>query len=507
MRTINQYKRSVIALLILLLIIQGAIAQQHKDTLQWCKQLKEAGNIKDSYSLLKDYLHHQPKDFNALWFTAKLAYWNYEIEPAEQFYQSAIALQPKNLYLKLDYSMMLVEIAKFEGAIPLLKEYLKYDSLSKDAQIYLAKAYYWQGMTSEGLAVLNKVPATIQNNNSIKALRKEIKLVRATNLTIKGGYNFDDQPLHDIVAGIQFSKNNSNLCNWSIAGNSHSFSNDSLNNKAYELHVGNKFTFYNAGMQINAQAGIVSLPFASSTDFTGAIGITKKIVNGISLLVEAEKKPYFSTISSTQTKVMQTVVTAAINIDNLKAFTGRIQYQQQMFDGANVNSFSAWALTPAVKWKKLSAKAGYSYQMSDANNNTYTATMTLDSIRKYYPTSVNIPAVYTPYFTPKSQTIHSLLLWFNYQPTGKLSFTATGSIPLYASLSNPYLFLNTNTTNNTILSKSYTTQTYSPIDFHFNMQYHISERISAKAGYAYLKTSYYSGQFIDASLNILLLHE
>ena len=507
MRTINQYKRPVIALVILLLIMQGAIAQQHKDTLQWCKQLKEAGNMKDSYSILKDYLRHHPKDFNSIWFTAKLAYWNYEIVSAEQYYQSAISLQPNNYYLKLDYAMMLVEIARYNEAIPILTQYLKYDSLSKEAQIYLAKAYYWQGMTREALSVLNKVPGSLQNNGSIKALKHEIELVRATNLSIKGGYNFDDQPLHDVVAGIQFSKSNSNLCNWTIAGNSHFFSNDSLNSKAYELQIGNKFTFYNAGMQINARLGLASLPFANSTDPTGGIGITKKLINGISLLVDAERKPYFSTIASTQTKVMQTVATAAINIDNLKAFTGRIQYQQQIMDGSNIHSFSAWALSPAIKWEKLSAKAGYSYQMADADNNTYTARLSLDSIKKYYPTSVNIPAIYTPYFTPKSQTIHSLLLWLNYQPTGKLSFTATGSIPLYATLSNPYLYLNTDATNSTILSKAYTTQTYTPIDFHFNMQYHISERVSAKAGYAYLKTSYYSGQFIDASLNIILLHE
>ena len=100
-----------------LLLANNSFAQQKKDTRQFSKDLKDAGNIKDSYKILKTYLKDHPKEFNALWFCAKLAYWNWDIDNAKKNYQTCLAQQPKNYYLKLDYAMMLVELGNYNEAI------------------------------------------------------------------------------------------------------------------------------------------------------------------------------------------------------------------------------------------------------------------------------------------------------------------------------------------------------------------------------------------------------
>jgi thioredoxin-like negative regulator of GroEL len=488
-----------------LLMHTTTYSQEHRDTLQFCKGLKDAGNIKDSYRILKTYLNKHPKEFNAIWFTAKLAYWNWEIDNAKNYYQSAFSIQPKNYYLKLDYAMMLVEIGEQEEAIVHLEQYIKYDSLSKDAQLYLAKSYYWQGNTSEALRVLNHLPVQLKNNELVKELRHEILLVRATNLDIKTGYDFDDQPLKHITAGAAIHKYESNLLNWSVEANTHQFKTDSSSTNAYSLEAGNKFSFYKLGMQLHTRLGATSLPFANTTLFTGALGIQKKLYPGISLLLSAERKPYFFTSTSTQVSVLQTEATAAIAVENLKQFSGKLQYQQQLFDGNTIKSFSAWVLTPALKLNKFSIKAGYAYQQADADVNNYTSNKSIDSLFAHYTTPVT--GYYIPYFTPKSQQIHSALLWLNYKPSGRFSLTATGSYGLSASLSNPYLYLTNLPTDGPMLAKAYTSQTYTPIDASLKVLYKFNERVSANASYEYHKTNFYTGQFINATINILLLNE
>ena len=232
----------------LIIIVTTAFAQQKKDTLQYSKDLKDAGNIKDSYKILKGYLANHPKEFNAIWFSAKLAYWNWEVDNAKQYYHTALSLQPKNYYLKLDYAMMLTETGEFDEAIEHLSQYIQYDSLSKDAQLYLAKAYYWKGNTGEALKVLNNLPTKLKNNESVKELRHEIALVRATNLGVKAGYDYDDQPMKHFSSGVSLSKYENNFLNWLVEAKTHYFNSDSGNTNAYSLDAGNKFSFYNLGM-------------------------------------------------------------------------------------------------------------------------------------------------------------------------------------------------------------------------------------------------------------------
>ena len=489
----------------LIIIVTTAFAQQKKDTLQYSKDLKDAGNIKDSYKILKGYLANHPKEFNAIWFSAKLAYWNWEVDNAKQYYHTALSLQPKNYYLKLDYAMMLTETGEFDEAIEHLSQYIQYDSLSKDAQLYLAKAYYWKGNTGEALKVLNNLPTKLKNNESVKELRHEIALVRATNLGVKAGYDYDDQPMKHFSSGVSLSKYENNFLNWLVEAKTHYFNSDSGNTNAYSLDAGNKFSFYNLGMQLNTHIGATIMPFANSTAFTGGLGIDKKLYKGFSLQLGAERKPYFFTIASTHTKVMETEATAAISINNFKNFSGKIQYQQMMFDGGNIHATSAWVLSPALKWNKLSVKAGYSYQYADADNNNYSSTKSLDTLIAHSTTTIT--GVYNPYFTPKSQSVHSALLWLNFKPTGRLNITASASVAFSASLLNPYLYLNNNSSNVTYIAKGYSTQTYTPLNFNLKIQYNISERVSAQANYAYQKTNFYAGQFIDATINILFLNE
>lgn len=479
-----------------------AAAQQKSNTLDACKTEAANGQYKKAFHTLKPYALKHPEDFDVQWFAAKLAYWNWDVVAAKTFYKKALALKKEHLYVRLDYAKMLVDIGDYGIALPLLQQYVQFDKWSEEAQLYYIKALYYSGNLTAALHALHQMPDYMQNGNEVQTLNKEIRFRHGYNLQLTADFANDDQPLKTTSPSFNINRQNSALLHWQLNGNFHNFHKEANNTSAYVMEVGNQLHLLKLHQQIDVHLGVSNLS-NHSNETVGGINIKQALLQHVALGIDAERKPYFYSLASTQTAIFYNSFAASLSFNDFKMWSGKVQWQQQQFDDDNsITNLSGWLLSPALKWKWLRVKAGYSYQSANATTNHYSPTITVDSFLVNYDSTRKIPGVYTPYFTPAHQTIHAALLWLEIKPSNKFIFTATANFTFSASLDNPYFFLNKDNSNNVFIDKGFSQQTYQPAHYKADLSFKHSEQLQLGLGYEYLKTNYYEANYFRCYLLI-----
>ncbi|MFH1937409.1 MAG: hypothetical protein ABIK52_07600, partial [Bacteroidota bacterium] len=125
------------------------VAQPVFDTLEQAKQLRDNGKLKAAMKLLEPYHADHPTDLNSSWIYAQTAFWNKRYGLSQELYELTIWYHPENLYLQLDYAKMLVDIGKYEKAMPYLQNFLVYYPGNTEVQLSLAKMDFWKGKYKE----------------------------------------------------------------------------------------------------------------------------------------------------------------------------------------------------------------------------------------------------------------------------------------------------------------------------------------------------------------------
>ena len=494
-------KLTLLFVILFSIACQFVYAQSSSNVLNECKTEAANGHYKKAFRTLKPYAVKHPEDFDMQWFAAKLAYWNWDVVGAKTFYKKALALKKEHLYVRLDYAKMLVDIGDYGFAIQLLKQYIQFDKWSADAQLYYIKAQYYSGNLTAALDAIHQMPDYMQQGNEVAALKKEIRFKHGYNLLLANDFVNDDQPLKTISPSLNIGRQHSALLNWQAAGSFQSFQNDVINTNAHVVELSNKMNVLRWHQQWNVHLGMSSLSKQSS-ETIGGIEVQQSLLKHFSLGLEAERKPYFYSLASTQTAVVYNSFATSLSTNDFKKFSGKLQLQQQQFDDKNaITNASVWLLSPSLNWKWLSIKAGYSYQSSNATINHYAPTISIDSFLTNYDSTRKIPGVYSPYFTPANQTIHAALLWLEMKPSKKLVFTVTANFTLSASLDNPYFFLNKDNNNNVFFDKGFVKQTYQPAHYKADLSFKQSKQWQLGLGFEYLKTNYYEANYFHCYLS------
>ena len=501
-------KKLWLSFVFLIFISFSLQAQNQEDTIGTCKKLINSGKTAEAYSLLKVYTSRHPKDFSTVWYTARIAAWNWDTKNAKQYYEQAIALQPKDFYIKLEYGKMLVDVGQYEKAFDYLNDYISFDGKSLEAQLYLITAYFYNGNTKLALETINDLPDNQKNNPAVKKLQHQILLYRATNLNFSTVYSTDDQPLNIMMPSLEIAKQTSDSWNWYAKGGMNLFSNDTLHHSSYFAQIGNHFYFKKIKTQAEAAIGVSNLSTTNKFSGTGKLSVSKKMFNIFSINLQTERLPYLYSISSTETNVMQTNVIGALVFDDYKHFTGRIQYLKQLYnDNNSIQSYSAWFLKQVFKSKGFKFKLGYAFAYSNADKTEYTSTVSLDSAEHLSATQA-IPAIYNPYFTPATQKINGVLAWAEIKFAKKAVLTLSGNIPVYATLLNPKVYIDSTSNSNVKFATSFSPEQYYPMDLKADFSYKASEIFLLNIGYQYLRTSFYTAQYINVSLHFKILsHE
>jgi predicted Zn-dependent protease len=120
-------------------------AQNQSDTLSWARDLSKKGQFEAAVQLLVPFVKTHPNDVNAPWVLGQNYLWMGQLPLAKKFYKKAVALNPDNDYLCIDYARALLEMGEAQECVKTLVAFERKGKIYSDAKYLKAKAFYWQG--------------------------------------------------------------------------------------------------------------------------------------------------------------------------------------------------------------------------------------------------------------------------------------------------------------------------------------------------------------------------
>ena len=500
---------SRILVVIILLINSNLIAQTTKFSPSFEKtdQLINDNKLDEAYKLMKTYHISYPSDFFTAWKTAQLAYWTWDIENAKRYYKATLKLE-NNIIVKNDYAKMLFAIGDYKESQLVFAELRTNNPESAEIWGYSIKSYYYNNELSKAMLLYKELPESLQSNWDLIVLKNEIADYKATQINLSVNYINDNQPLYTLSPTIRVSKMHNSYLNWYVEGTFNNFSNDTLSNNSKTLKMGNKFIFNKLKLNAELAVGATVLPKIEENAVIGGLYLTKKITKGIDLRGELSRNPYYYSLMSTSDLVLQDNAGIAIAINNLKKFSGNIQYQKQIFQDDNtISAMSFWFLSPAIGTQIINAKIGYAFEVMDSEKDNFTSTKSIAQIIQDYANTTTIEGIYVSYFTPQNQKIHRALLNIQLKPSSKLEINLQGSYGFQADWENPYLFLNEDNLGVLFIDKNFTSEKFNPSQYKADLNYTLNKKWQLGLNYNYFKTAFYSANTFLINLNYKIISE
>jgi len=472
-----------------------------RDSLEMAKNLRKQGKYKDAYKLLRRSEAGHPHDLNITWLYAQTALWTGHIAVSEKAYADAMRDHPGNYYLMLDYARMLVEIGEYSRALPLISAYLKFDPESVDANLLMGKMDYYKSQYPAAKGWLDKVISKEPENQDAGKLRHEIYLARSPHFGINGGFTTDDQPMTTITPSVVFGLFLHTLSDLHITLAAPIFQNSGKTREAYWLSATNTAVFPDSKTSMTLGAGILRYPSGKKMNWTGNFGISKTLIRQLDLGLEFDRAPYFYTLSSIDTSLMQNHAALSLAWNESKTWTGRltIEGSKYSWDHHNTYGFNFWGFAPPLKLSVFEFRIGYGFNYSTANQNRFTSQKTLQEILTNFDSAAPIKGVYNPYFTPKDQQVHSVLGSVDFRPSKSLLMGISANYGFYATARIPYLYLNTTASG---FETGFLRTAFHPVEASAFAEFRLSEQIHLKLEYKYRKTYYYTSNYAGFGLNI-----
>jgi tetratricopeptide (TPR) repeat protein len=484
-------------------------SQSVSDTLNLAKQLRGEGKIQQSYSLLKKAYAHHPDELNVAWLTAQTAFWANRIGKSGKLYEKAVQSNPKNLYLQLDYAKMLVNTGNFKKAVPLLDNYLAYDSANAQALTALSRIFFWRCRYTEADRLVTKALKSDPKYPEASSLYKEIVLARAPYLKIGAGYGSDDQPMQTLSTVVEAGFYLHALSALHFTFQAPVFIRDGKTANAFIFQAGNISFISRANLTIGLDAGVVKFPDNNHYALTVNLDIDKIILRHLVLSVSAQRNPYFSTRSSIDSVVIQNHLSGSIGWNNRNSWNGEMGVDAftYPFDHNLTYSGYAWVFGPPMKFSVFRLQLGYGYNYSNSKKSRYGPEKSLPDILSGYDANSKIEGVYNPYFTPNDQQVHSLLLAFTCHPLKWMDLSLNANAGFYATTQVPYLYLDKDATDSTILRTGFAPAGFNPITVRLQALMKLSDVVHLQVDYSFMSTYFYSSHYAGVGLNIRFPHE
>ena len=487
------------------------VAQPVIDTLEQVKALRDQGNLKAALKLLEPYNAAHPKDLNSSWLYAQTAYWSKHNKLSQEVYESAIGYNPENLYLQVDYANMLVNIGKYDKAMPYLENFLIYYPGNTQVELTLAKVAFWKGNYKEAMMKteeLVKRDSGISDQKTREAisLLDEILLAKSPWIGITGSYYTDNQPLQTISPVLESNIWLHPLSTLRFSVRSPFFSQGDTITNALWLQAGNDMFISYGNWNVITDVGFLKYPYKNTTTWTANFELKKRSYRHLVTIFQAERKPYFSTGSSIDTVILEYHVAETVSWDNFDSWNGQISYNWDYFltDYNSIYAFGAWGLAPPIKVSVFDFRLGYGFSYSTSNKNNFVYEGNKAEIIANYDPDVGIKGIYYPYFTPKQQMINSALLSIGIHPAKGFDIGITGNVGFYATAQIPYFYPDTNGAGGYVIKKDFSKERYIPYTISAFASVQLSKKVSIRADYRYNSTFFYTEHYAGLKLKIHL---
>ena len=474
------------------------------DTFKTANQLIAQKKYKKAYSLLESYHTKHPKDLNSEWLMAQVKYFNSDYRQSYKHYENAVKNNPNNEYLKLDYIHSLMDMDRMTQADNQLNMMEQAGREYSAISLLRARQHYYRGDYMKALAHMKKYTNTDAGSAEGKQLRDEIELARAPKLTLTAGYLTDNQPLSVLNTGVKFEKYfNRYLTPYINVEDYHFMQNQTSDAPWFKL--GNRLYFPLAGLNVNINAGVMRFPVKNETAFTGELELNEKLSHQFDIRLDVERVPYMDTKISIDSNITANRFAAMLNW-HLRSWKAQAGFLNSTYpDNNNVYSAYAWALAPVFSFPKGQLLLGYSLSYSGANENRYAPEKKASEILAIYSSGSNIAGVYNPYFTPDKMLVNAVIGTFNVNLSSKVDISINANVG-YASLSNPYFYLNASSYTNKVVYSAFSTETFVPYNGTFGLNYHIDKSWLLTAKYMYRSTYFFNSNYVSLTLNKAFIH-
>lgn len=468
------------------------------DTFKLVNELINKKKFRKANKMLKAYSAAHPKDVNGVWKHAQTRLYSNDYRKSYDLYQAAMQMQPENDYLKLNYIHSLADMGKTEAAGNALHVMEQAGRDYSDMALLRARLAYYNGDHKQAAAYMKKAQQYDNKTPELAELNDQIAAARAPRVFLGSSYLSDNQPLKVLTSTIKAEQHFGRLLNLYVEGTEYHFMQTATSDAPW-LRIGDKMFFPKAGLHVHINAGVFRFPVMKEVGWSGELSLNKKISQQFDIEVTGDRVPYFGTSASVDTNISAGRLSAMLNWHKSN-WQGQAAFMNSTYrDGNNVYAAYAYLLVPVVTFQTGKLQMGASTSYSNSTDNRFIPANSLGNILANYNPKVPIAGVFDPYFTPMDMVANSALLAFGVDLSKRVSLNVNGDIG-YASIRNPYLYLNKDNTGATVIAKDYSTEYFTPYSTSVALNYQASKTWHLSAKYAYRSTYFFNSNVVSVGI-------
>jgi tetratricopeptide (TPR) repeat protein len=490
--------RGAIALLAAILWSTQVFAAQvgTEDRIAQAQRLRDSGKFAAAADLLRAQLAQNPNDGAAARLLAQTLYWQKDIPGARAAYESARARHPEDTTLQLQYARMLAETGEHNHARGLLTPLVDNPATRAEAETDLGMIDYWEGDLS---GARNSFTSALQADPNQEEARRQLREIRSTTaawLRFSANGWSDNQPLDWVAGGIEAGWFATPLTQLVLRVEPTHYWADSLTQTAGLAEFGMTHYVPAARLETELAAGAVRRwQRADAWDWTGRAALGLRLPSHVTLRARFERTPYFHTTASLSTPLMVDTVAGVLHFGDVRGWLGEAAFEHQRFPDKNaVQTAYGWLLAPLVHRSAVVVQAGYAFADSNADSTRFVLAQSMPPFPPIDP-RYNLAGVYSPYFTPNHQVIHSALAALELRPARNATFRVDGSYGFHATDNAPFFAVSgTQAVLSTYL------RTYTPWNVRASLKIPLGEEITLEPSGEMGRTAFYS--WIAAGLQL-----
>lgn len=468
---------------------------------------RDRGDLAAAAQLLQSHLSIFPDDGNAARLLAQIRYWLKDVAGATTLYDAALSRHPHDTSARLDYARMLMETRSDARAIALLEPFRNAPAVESRVATMLGTIAYWRGDLSAAARYFGAALRANPTDADAQRQLDEIRSLSAPWLSLMSGAHTDDQPLRGYSlageagyfvrpltsVGARIAQLGFDLGDEPGPGPSANFT----------LAEG-RFSHYAPSLraEVRLAAGATRRARGSpSSEWTGRAAIRLRLPSHIFAEANAERAPYFHTLASLSTPVINRSGGAVLGIDDPRGWLGEVAVQIRSFPDTNtVSSSHAWMLAPLLSRRSAVLQFGYAFTRQNADSSRYVLARPVQVAPPGDP-AFNLAGLYAPYYTPDDLQSHAALAAITLRPSSSSTFRMNGSYAFSASQNLPYFERpGSIPIGGGSIRRSTVRQDFSPFSARASFEHNLSERTSFFARAEHVKTAFYS--ISTAGLNL-----
>jgi tetratricopeptide (TPR) repeat protein len=485
---------------IFLLIYSSSSFAQAIDSLQIAQKYARNGEYQKAETLLVTFNQYHQNPYSRQ-LHAQILYWLGKKESSVALLKKSIEIFPSNHFLKLDLGRILYESGNYAEAKIVLDTLLSYDSMNAEGNIMLVYLLVWKGDNHKAKLLIQKLKDTYPDNKEIAAIFGNIKNDFSDELLLRFNNVSDDQPILSNQFGFTYKKKYSALFAPSIEIMKSNFTG-----------VATPTLWVKTNDQINVSFGKTKVLagigwFNAQKSFSGLtheLSLEQKLSSSTKFLASSEKIPYQYTTSSIISPLLYGLQKMTIQVDKRKLIGAAGIERQSFADNNAVFTAYTWGLISVIQITGISLMGGYGFSYANTDDSKYTASKSLLSIVASQPLNSIVDGIYSPYFTPLKQQVHSLLANLTVKPSNTVSIKLNGSYGIMAQALAPYLVLEKNTVNKYFINSYSTPYNYTPVNIECSIQAMPTKNIHIEAGYQNSRLFFYTRNMLNIHLRFLL---